>query len=390
MILKSIKYSQFDNTPQEWKLERFTLGNINLIVGKNSTGKTKALNIIKNLAYMLSGDRKLTYVEGDYSVSLTKGKKKINYILEYHNNKIVKEKLVIDNVTKLSRAAKGEGKIYYEKLQKDVAFQTPQNELACISRMDKIQHPFLVDLYNWGNSLRHYYFGSDLGQNSMLLMTKGGIDDITQEPNPRDPNNVVTFFKKGLKKAGTEFLQSIFEDMKTVGFHIKDIDTAVPKNIKWQPGLPGLTGIAGEPYSLTVRENDLKCITEQRQMSQGMFRCLSLIIQIEYSLLIGKPSCILIDDIGEGLDFERSSALIKLLTNKAEDTFIQLIMATNDRFVMNAMPLKYWSVIQRIGNISRIYNYRNSRELFNRFELTGLNNFDFFSSQYYLGDAGTN
>jgi hypothetical protein len=34
-------------------------------------------------------------------------------------------------------------------------------------------------------------------------------------------------------------------------------------------------------------------------MSQGMFRVLSLIIQVNYSVLAKKPNCILIDDIGK-------------------------------------------------------------------------------------------
>ena len=119
-------------------------------------------------------------------------------------------------------------------------------------------------------------------------------------------------------------------------------------------------------------------------MSQGMFRALSLLVQITYSQLLNKPVCILIDDIGEGLDYNRSTALVKLLIEKAQKTPVQLVMATNDRFVMNNVPLEYWSVMQRIGTVSKIHNYRNSPEIFKKFELTGLNNFDFFSSKYYL------
>jgi len=115
-----------------------------------------------------------------------------------------------------------------------------------------------------------------------------------------------------------------------------------------------------------------------------MFRALSLIIQIQYSLFTGNPSCVLIDDIGEGLDFERSSALVKLLVERAKNSSIQLIVATNDRFIMNSIPLEYWLVIQRLGNLCKIYSQKNSPQLFNDFKLTGLNNFDFFSSGYYL------
>ncbi len=84
------------------------------------------------------------------------------------------------------------------------------------------------------------------------------------------------------------------------------------------------------------------------------------------------------------MDFERSSKLIKLLVNKIKNTPVQLIMATNDRFVMNNVPLKYWAIIQRQGEKCKIFNYENSKEAYEQFEFTGLNNFDFFSSNFFL------
>jgi len=114
-----------------------------------------------------------------------------------------------------------------------------------------------------------------------------------------------------------------------------------------------------------------------------MFRALSLIIQVNYSLLAGKPSCILIDDIGEGLDFERSSELIKILIEKAKSGAVQIIMTTNDRFVMNGVPLEYWSVIDRQAGLVKLHNIQNSKDIFEEFKFTGLNNFDFFSTGFY-------
>jgi hypothetical protein len=55
-------------------------------------------------------------------------------------------------------------------------------------------------------------------------------------------------------------------------------------------------------------------------------------------------------------------------------------MSTNDRFIMNNVPLEYWSIMQRFSERSEIYNYRNSKKKFEEFELTGLSNFDFFTS----------
>jgi hypothetical protein len=168
--------------------------------------------------------------------------------------------------------------------------------------------------------------------------------------------------------------------MDQIGYKISNIGTKSPIS-KEAP-------LDGEPQSLYIQEIDLFEKTEQRYMSQGLFRALSLIIQINYSLLAKKPSCILIDDIGEGLDFERASAIIKVLISKAEFGLVQLIMTTNDRFIMNGVPLEYWSVIERKSGLAKLHNIYNSKQIFDDFKFTGLNNFDFFSSQFYLDGFG--
>jgi energy-coupling factor transporter ATP-binding protein EcfA2 len=95
------------------------------------------------------------------------------------------------------------------------------------------------------------------------------------------------------------------------------------------------------------------------------------------------PTTILIDDIGEGLDFERSTKLIEILIELAEkNDSIQLIMSTNDRYVMNKVPFKYWQLIDRKGSECKVYNYQNSREIFEEFKYTGLNNFDFLATDF--------
>ena len=93
----------------------------------------------------------------------------------------------------------------------------------------------------------------------------------------------------------------------------------------------------------------------------------------------------MIDDIGEGLDFERSWRLIDLLRRKAEDTSIQLVLLTNDRFVMNHVPLDEWSVLQRQGGHVRVRNCENSRDVFEEFKFTGLSNFSFLEMDFVSG-----
>lgn len=102
------------------------------------------------------------------------------------------------------------------------------------------------------------------------------------------------------------------------------------------------------------------------------------------ALLSKESACILVDDIGEGLDFDRSSLLMNMIVEKIQESNIQMFITTNDRYIMNKIPIEYWSVIERKPKVSVFYNYYNSRKIFDDFKFTGLNNFDFLTTDFYL------
>jgi hypothetical protein len=259
-------------------------------------------------------------------------------------------------------------------------FQTPQTELAVIKRRDNIQHPFLENIYQWSNSLRFYEFGTQLGKN-IIAHIPPTIELLKNKTDLKDYDYVVGIFAIGKKEIGNDFIKAIIDDMNNIGYNISEIGIKVPSLFSSDLSPDDQNNL---PQFLYVKENDLNSITEQVEMSQGMFRALSLFIQINYSLLASKPSCIVIDDIGEGLDYQRSSSIIKLLIEKAKTGLVQLIMTTNDEFIMNGVPLEYWSVIERKSGSAKLHNRFNAKEKIEQFEFIGLNNFDFFTSEFHL------
>ena len=372
MRLKSITYSQFEGTPDEWSINDFSLRNINLIVGKNASGKTRTLNIIQGLGNLVSGDTKLQYKSGNYKATFDKEGEIITYILKYEESKVVLEKMIVGSKDKLNRGLDGKGTIWSDEDQKEMKFQAPDSELACVNRRDSIQHPFFEDLYQWGKGLRHYSFGEKMGRDVFVP-----VKEESEEPqiNLKDTKSVIKVFSKGEREYGKEFKNNIINDMVKLGYKIDDINIGIPKGLIFSQST-----IYAPLQGFILKESDLPSITEQNNISSGMFRALSLIIQLNYSQLASIPSCILIDDIGEGLDYDRSMSLIKLVIEKAKNSSIQLIMSTNDRFVMNNVPLEYWVIILRSSNKPNIYNYENAKNRFDEFALTGLSNFDFFST----------
>ncbi|KAA6342341.1 hypothetical protein EZS27_009900 [termite gut metagenome] len=381
MELVSLKYVRNRNANNEWQIvgspiegeENYplTFKKINLIVGKNATGKSNTVRTIQDLASLLSGTKKpneLLYTTATYDVIFKNGEKNISYYVDYEHGTVRDEKLNINSRLLLDRK---ENLLFYNELDKMVSFKTDDNILA-ITRRDSKQQDFFDDLYYWGLNLSYYAFGSTLGKDTYAFSKDLSIQ--FQDPfYLKNTNKVSVLFIKGINK-DSKFKRGIINDMKTIDYQLNEIDVRPLKGIQ---SLKNTSDIFG----LSIEEEGLKSDIDQNEISQGMFRVLSLIIQMNYSLLFGISDCVLIDDIGEGLDYERSQSLINLIIKKAKK--FQVIMTSNDRFVMNKIPLEYWEVIKRENNKSIFYNIRNSQEVFEKFAYTGLNNFDFFATNFY-------
>lgn len=381
VMLKSIEFVQYKSKPLEWRIEGFTLQPINLVVGRNASGKSKALGLIQELAEMVSGRGQPSDKSGTYVARFLNGKIESTYELQIEDARVVREELTIDGEKKLTRGARGAGKIYFNQLGKAVDFQSPESTLTCWSRRDSIQHPYLEELYGWGKTALAYSFNSDaLGKGTLALIP---------EPMPEDSAFHEAFQEQGVLRSmwavttdafDGELRASIVRDMNRLGYSLTSVD-AKRSIVRSDPARKG------NLVSLCVTESGLGEPIDQFDMSDGMFRALSILIQVTYAAMSSKPSLVLIDDIGEGLDYERSCVLIKLLIEKAKASGIQLIMTTNDRFVMNNVPLEHWSVLVRKpaerGTVVKVYNYENSKKSFDEFAYTGLNNFDFFATSFF-------
>jgi AAA15 family ATPase/GTPase len=384
MKLKSLKYSRKEGEKAEWILEGkpekgqygqyCTFDDINLIVGQNATGKTNTLKVIRELADLLCGDielAELSYHSARYDIEFSNNRQKIVYALKFNQAKVSEEQLFINGESVLERDLGGVGKLVVDKTASNrFKFKPTENKLLVLIIREALQLPLFEALYQWGKSLTHYQFGSQMGKDTMARLR-----DQNEDFSLKSSSNAISAFEKAKNRFGKEFIEMIQADMAKMRYSIEEIGTAPLKRMKTH---------LDSAVALFVKETDLNDTTDQSEMSQGLFRVLSLIVQLNYSLLAKVPSCILIDDIGEGLDYGRSKSLIDLIIKKAKDSKVQIFMTTNDRFVMNNTALEYWSILNRSGQKSLCINYRNSKKVFDEFELTGLSNFNFFSSNYFL------
>lgn len=366
MRLKKLTFTEYAGTAQEWTIDGFVLGQRNLLVGRNASGKTRSLNIINGLAHYLSG-LKSPGLASTYEVIFQADGKTIEYILEMGEQSVLREVVKVDGTLLLDRREGGIGLIWAEKIGvgQMIPFQAPPSDVAAVTRRDAVQHSFLEPLHAWASSTRFYQFSTPMGKDKLTLLVPNApqVDD-------RDQSATTGVFRKGDKEFGKDFVNGVITDMGKIGYHLTEIGVGLPVSVKFLDA-------PGEPLGIFVKESDHPSIVDQFSMSTGMYRVLALLIHVNYFERKKSASCVLVDDIGEGIDFSRSCRLVHLLREKAEKFDIQLVMSTNDKFVMNEVPLEEWSIMERDANHVHVRNYENSKDVMDDFKFTGLGNFAF-------------
>ncbi len=363
MILTSIEFYENKDQDTYWEIRNVYFGMFNLVIGLNATGKTRLINVISNLVKMLSrktpallnGSWKLTY----------KGRETDNiyhYILEISDGIVNLEEIRINQKPVLERE-KEHGKIFSYTSNTMIDFHPPERELTLYVRRDVKEFPFLEEILTWAGNFHGYMFSTtNPHQISIPTSVDALLENLSTTPY---------LLLEALKDP--EIIQAIIHDFSSIGY---PIDTASVSPTRF-PGVPGDILVS------FVKEKDLACKTDQMQMSQGMYRAFSLVVIIQYLLKLHQECTVVIDDLGEGLDFERSSKITTLLFEKIKNSDIQLIITSNDRFLMNAVDMQYINLLERNGHIVDAYNYVNSKEKFDEFRLSGLNTFDFFRGKMY-------
>lgn len=371
MILSALKYTRYAGASREWSVagsggDYAYFTNINLLVGKNASGKSRTLNIVRKIGGLLSGKTDLTEITSPteyFELIFTDEDKRYKYILDFKDRVVIDEILYQDDKLRLDRNKN----ILLDSQGENIPFEIGVSELL-IAKKDFNGQLYFKDFVAWGDSLRNYLFANQLEKNHL-------VKDYTQvseeDQDIDDPNVLIYTFYRGKHLFGEAYVAEISSNMQELGYYISDI-CIQEKNGK---------------YGLFVEEEG-EYMVSQRDMSQGMFRALSLLIMLTYARLSGLSLCLLIDDMGEGLDFDRSKKMMDIVIKKVNNSDMQFFMTSNDRTIMNKIPLRYWSVIERDRNKSIFYDYTNSKETFEDFKYTGLNNFDFLATNFFRKGFG--
>ena len=346
MRIKSFSYSS-----ENWVLQKIDLQEVNLIVGMNGTGKS---NTLFHIDYFIDGIIK----ESDMTSFSNKSKWNVElniddlniYQYEIHSiskddEELIKnEKLLLNKKTLIERN-KNESKIYSYLTNSFDKVNPPLDTLVIHSRRDTKAYPYAEAIFDWSKNITYLNFT----QIDELLIKRYKI-----------------FVPEILFKLGKTNQENVLLNFNKIGFNISKLEHRINNGY----------------HHLMVHEKGFKSPLNYQELSEGMLRALCLLVFTEYLISKGESATLLIDDLGEGLDYIRATELGKMLFKLCEENNIQLIATSNDSFLMDVIDIDCWNVLHRKGKVVSSINIVNNPKLFEDFRYTGLSRFDFFSSDY--------
>lgn len=317
----------------------------NLIVGKNSAGKSKTL---RSLFYTVFYIRNLIDMPWEFEPNLAfkddEGNQ-ISYTFRIEEGIVKFEQLKVNELMIIER------KDNFSKIGSEM-INPPANRLILHVRRDTDKYPDIEKIINWCENSYYLTFNE-------IELHQGRTSPFSLND---DKYNIYTM----LRTMTGNWRDSFKSNAKLIGYDIFGIDAQ---------------SIANEEQMI-ISEFGVPVPLLRLGMSKGMYRVLYLLVFMEYVKQHQFPSAIFIDDFCEGLDFDRANRFGKMFFQFCEDNNIQLFVTSNDRFLMNVVDINKWTILYRENSEVQNVNRASHPQIFEKFSFTGLNNFDLFSTDF--------
>ena len=345
MILSSFSYKT-----SGWELtEMNSLKLTNLLVGKNAAGKTRIIRALQNVTSYMRMESFL-FQEGFFKAKMQFANIEdanwwLTYMFEIEKGDVKAEQLIVCGKTLIKRDAQ-------KALLRGDVINPPKDKLVAQVRRDKEEYPDVEALMEWAEGVIAISC-SDINPYTILNGRPGYI-------NPIPFSALVEILSKEDKK-------TVIDEAKRLGYDLTDI---------------ALVNANSELKLVAVIERNIQNGILDFQLSSGMIRVLYILCFLEYVKHEKTYSMLLIDDLGEGLDYSRVIHLGRKVFKVCEQEIKQLIASSNESFLMDVVDIAKWQIVRRKNSKLSVINQTNMPELFNEFRMTGLSNFDLFSSDF--------
>jgi hypothetical protein len=320
-------------------------------VGLNAVGKTRTIMALGNMIQFIKGEEN---IGDDFSCSirLVNGYQ-LFYSFSVQDGRVVSEVLQKDELILINRN-NGSTFVYGKETN------PPTNKLVIQIHRDTKAYPEIEEVIQWADHTSIFVFSN-----------------ITTSPHSLSPYAISNepLLPIMFEKTDEAQREALLGYLQELGYKIDRIEEfEKPNGVK----------------TLRIYESGIDAPLSPFELSNGMFRVLCVLLYMIYSASLSDTRCLIVDDMGEGLDFKRSAKLGKTMFEYCNNNHIQLIVTSNDSFLMDTVDLEYWNILRREGNHVVSLSHKSHPSLFEGFSRTGLGNFDLLSSNFinnHLRDA---
>lgn len=349
--LKEFEFSEKSEKYPDWSIEKFSLGEFNILLSDNAQGKTRMFNALRFLKDLHTVGRKFN--NPSYKAKATlwfeSGEDKIFYYLalagEPKGDGLVFNEIVKRNEKILFDRSK---KILIDETNDEQAgkFFLPSNAPVALAVKDKeyITINLIQDFFSRMLFLEANRFAADnlsIDKAAMTLDAKGQntgcVLNNWREKKPLLYNEVIEVFR------------DCFPFIKGVSIEEK----------AFVPGMPD------SPIMYMKEKNIAKEII-QTSWSDGMLRALSHFavvstqFQSETDAII-RPSFIGVDEVENGLDFNTLAKVIEHY--ESYSSLIQIVIATHSPLACNMVGADKWLIMKRKGVKVKVFSPSNVENL---------------------------
>lgn len=362
--MKIISYEYSANSPQnKLSIQKFELGDINLLAGLSAVGKTRILNTIYNLSLIIQKKRVMGV--GKWEIDFLIDKVQYTYFLDLQKD--TKSGKVIVKKEILKRKNKD---IFTRNLRKflfkgnDLPFSKEDIGLFLLREEKKIMKVYeeFSKIYIRRLNPDYYYKPEHqlAGISKKLLYENKEKFTLTYIQNNFIDVNIQLFFIKEYHK---ETFKQIESDLKDIFPFVLKIDIRPINEIE---GLEISSPIPLDIFIpiIMLKEIKIKNSIPVVSISSGMLRALIQLVDI-YTM--PENSIYLIDELENSMGIKSFPVMFDILKSKSNK--IQLIFTTHHPYIFHNINVKNWKVLTRKGNIVRVIDGKVLTERFSKSHL---------------------
>jgi energy-coupling factor transporter ATP-binding protein EcfA2 len=331
--LKSFEWTELKEKKIETKLENLSVNDFNLLISDNAQGKTRLFRTLNFLSNLFKD--KPPIIRTDFSAAFnfeimnSTGIEKVVYELNIQP---------VNGENNFNERVMRNNRILYSSKEKILVNESTDSEVKNyfipknLPALSSINEPDFITINLLRGFFQRIVWISANKSREINVVPAATIPDASGSNISSVLNNWKKSYPEIFNEVMNEF-KDCFPFIKEVFFTQQDIQGVMKADV------------------LTFNEEDIDSPILQTQWSDGLYRILFLLMATKIPFVSGEetmpPSLILVDEIENGLDFNRLKYIINYFKDYADDS--QIIISSHSPLVCDFVHPRNWKVVKRKG-----------------------------------------